>query len=84
MGTVPSGCRARSMKYAIVLVPWYSLMNALMAAGSRTSLASSTPARTWLRMIEALVPGLSWSCGLWPRGWFSAKYCGFESFPMSW
>jgi hypothetical protein len=56
-------------------------MNALIAAGSRTSLASSRPASTWLRMIDALVSGFSWSCGLRPRGWFSTKVLRLRELP---
>ena len=55
----------------MVPVPWCSLMNALHAARQLvTSAASSSPSCTWLRMIDALVVGLSWSCGLRPSAWF--------------
>jgi hypothetical protein len=59
-------------------------MNAPTDFGSLYSWASSIPSRTWFRMIAALVLGLSLSWGLRPRGWFSTKYCGFFSLPMSW
>ena len=47
--------------------------------------ARSTPSLTCAMMISALIVGVSESCGFSASSaWFSMKYSGFTSLPMSW
>ena len=59
-------------------------MNSLIFLGSFSRSAMASPFVTCLMITWALSMGESLLCGLIPPLWFSVKYIGFSSLPISW